>query len=120
MKSMFKPLAGGLEEEKPPDQYNNTSSDSVLAKVIDDVKHEEENVYENQRGKKYRQFSRRSAKTADQNQPDKLDSSQPLQDDIPLWSSDTSVSSESEEDDVISINTELVEFIDGKKGFILN
>ena len=30
------------------------------------------------------------------------------------------MSSESEEDDVISVNTELIEFIDAKKDFILN
>ena len=128
MKSMFKPLAGGLEEEKHPDQHNtrlnslvnNISSDSLLAKVLDGIEHEEENLYAKPRGKNYRQFSLRSARTSDQNQPNKLDSTQSLQDDIPLWSSDTSVSSESEEDDIISVNTELIEFIDAKKDFILN
>ena len=92
MKSMFKPLAGGLEEEKPPDlnstrlnsSVNNTSSVSLLAKVLDGIEHKEENVYAKLRGKNYRQFSRRSAKTSDQNLPNKLESNQSLHGDIPL------------------------------------
>ena len=83
MKSMFKPLDGGLEGEKHPDQpitrlnslVNNTSSDSLLAKVLDGIEHEEENLY----------AKPRSARTSHQNQPNKLDSTQSLQDGILLW-----------------------------------
>ena len=57
--------------------------DDVDGKVLDGIEHEEENLYAKPRGKNYRQFSLRSARTSDQNQPNKLDSTQSLQDDIP-------------------------------------
>ena len=124
MKSNSKSPNEGSQKEKTSGQQstltnnsvNNTSSDSLLAKALDAIEHEEENIYARPTSKRYRRFPIKSVTYSEQNQTNKLSFNKSLQVEEPVWS-EALVSSESDEENDANINMEMVAFINRKNIF---